>query len=285
MQYIIPKEGYLLGFIAYALKGLNLSTFASGAAIPHIYFKDYGKCKIDVPPLAEQERIVAELDLLSSVIDKKKAQLKHYDALAQSIFYSMFGDPVINEKGWEVKKLGELSEIVRGGSPRPIANFLGGNIPWIKIGDATIGDDIYLTQTKEHIIPEGLSKTRLIPQNSMIFANCGVSLGFARIITFEGCIHDGWLAFLDINESINKIFLLKSLNVCTSFFRSTAPDGTQPNLNTSIMKSFKQIVPPLSLQQEFAEKIEAIEKQKALIQQSIAETETLFNSRMDYYFN
>ena len=105
MQYIIPKDGYNIGYVAYALKGLNLSTFASGAAIPHIYFKDYGKCQIDVPPLPEQERIVSELDLLSSIIDKKKAQLKEYDQLAQSIFYDMFGDPVTNEKGWEVKAL------------------------------------------------------------------------------------------------------------------------------------------------------------------------------------
>ena len=94
MQYIIPKEGNLLGYIAYALKGLNLSSFASGAAIPHIYFKDYSKCKIPVPPIAEQERIVAELDLLSGIIEKKKEQLKAYDQLAQSIFYTMFGDPI-----------------------------------------------------------------------------------------------------------------------------------------------------------------------------------------------
>ena len=72
MQYIIPKEGNLLGYIAYALKGLNLSSFASGAAIPHIYFKDYSKCKIPVPPLAEQERIVAELDLLSGIISRRR---------------------------------------------------------------------------------------------------------------------------------------------------------------------------------------------------------------------
>ena len=101
MQYIIPKEGYQLGYVAYALKGLNLSSFASGAAIPHIYFKDYGKCKIPVPPIAEQERIVAELDLLSGIIEKKKAQLKAYDQLAQSIFYTTFGDPITNPKGWE----------------------------------------------------------------------------------------------------------------------------------------------------------------------------------------
>ena len=71
--------------------------------------------------------------------------------------------------------------------------------PWIKIGDATDGDNTYLRSTKEHIIQEGVKKSRLVKAGSLIFANCGVSLGFARIITFDGCIHDGWLAMEDID--------------------------------------------------------------------------------------
>ena len=274
-------------FLKYAVSAkLNeMLKDAHGATMKHIVKSDFDNTTIPYPPIEEQERIVAELDCLSGVIEKKREQLRELDALAQSIFYTMFGDPITNEKGWEVKKLGEVCDIYRGGSPRPIEQYLGGNIPWIKIGDAVFGTDIYLTKTKEHIIEEGLKKTRFIHSGSLIFANCGVSLGFARIITFDGCIHDGWLAFDNISNDINKIFLLKSLNFCTQYFRETAPDGTQPNLNTGIMKAFAQIIPPLALQQEFADKIEAIEKQKALIKQSITQTETLFNARMAYYFN
>ncbi len=284
MQYILPKKDCSLKYLCYALRGLNLSKFVNGAAIPHIYFRDYGECVIPVPSFSEQQHIVSELDLLQSLIDKQQTQLKEYDNLTQSIFYDMFGDPVENEKGWEVKKLGDLCDVYRGGSPRPIEQYLGGTIPWIKIGDATKGDDIYLHQTKEHIIEEGLNKTRYIHSGSLIFANCGVSLGFARIITFDGCIHDGWLAFDNISNEIEKVFLLKSLNFCTQYFRNIAPDGTQPNLNTSIMKSFKQIVPPLAVQNKYIEKIEAIEKQKAAVSKSIEDTQKLFNYTMDKYF-
>ena len=285
LQYIIPKKGFLLEYVAYALKSLNLASFASGATIPHIYFKNYGESFVPVPPIAEQAKIVEELDCLSGIVEKKKQQLKELDALAQSIFFEMFGDPVENDKRWDVKRIEDICDVYRGGSPRPIDKFLGGNIPWIKIGDATLGDSIFLTQTKEHIIEEGLRKTRFIHSGSLIFANCGVSLGFARIITFDGCIHDGWLAFDNVSEEIDKIFFLKSLNFCTPYFRSIAPDGVQPNLNTSIMKAFKQILPPLSMQKDYVDKIQAIEKQKLLITESLVQAEMLLNSRMDYYFN
>lgn len=261
-----------------------LASILNGVNINNLKWSELSKFTIPVPPIETQSRIVSELDLLQSIIDKQKAQLKELDNLAQAVFYDMFGDPVENEKGWEVKRLGDLCEVYRGGSPRPIEQFLGGTIPWIKIGDATKGDDIYLHQTKEHIIEEGLKKTRFIHSGSLIFANCGVSLGFARIITFDGCIHDGWLAFDNISNSIEKVFLLKSLNFCTSYFRSIAPDGTQPNLNTAIMKAFKQILPPLSMQKQYIAKIESIEKQKAAINQSIAETQRLFDYTMDKYF-
>lgn len=273
-------------YLYYFLKHSNncLQKLGTGSIFKAIGKESLYNFPIPVPPLAAQSRIVSELNLLQSIIDKQKAQLKELDNLAQSIFYDMFGDPVENEKGWEVKNLGDLCEVYRGGSPRPIDRFLGGTIPWIKIGDATKGDDIYLHQTKEHIIEEGLKKTRFIHAGSLIFANCGVSLGFARIITFDGCIHDGWLAFDNVSNSIEKVFLLKSLNFCTSYFRSIAPDGTQPNLNTTIMKSFKQILPPLPMQKLYIAKIESIEKQKAAISKSIEETQKLFDYTMDKSF-
>ena len=175
----------------------------------------------------------------------------------------MFGDINVNDKGWTIQPLGELCTIVRGGSPRPIEKFLGGDVPWIKIGDATDGESIYLHSTKEHIIREGVSKSRMVKAGSLIFANCGVSLGFARIITFDGCIHDGWLAMEDINARLDKVFLLQALNQMTEHFRKIAPAGTQPNLNTAIMKAYKQIIPPMKLQKDFISFVEQTDKSKS----------------------
>jgi len=197
----------------------------------------------------------------------------------------MFGDININDKKWEIQPLGEICTIVRGGSPRPIEKFLGGDIPWIKIGDATDGDSIYLNSTKEHIIQEGVKKSRLIKKGSLIFANCGVSLGFARIITFDGCIHDGWLAMENIDNKINKVFLLQSLNQMTERFRMMAPAGTQPNLNTTIMRAYKQIIPPLALQHEYIEFCNQIDKSKVIPENQLKNIAILLTICSTIYIN
>ncbi len=276
-----PEYGY---YYCTTLKETLISKSHS-TTLPIISKGKLSELKIPLPPLPTQKKIAAILDAADAYRQKTKALIEKYDELTQSLFLDMFGDPVVNEKGWEKKPMGELMKIVRGGSPRPIDKFLGGKYPWIKIGDATKGDDIYLEKTKQHIIEEGLKKTRLLPKGSLIFANCGVSLGFARIIQFEGCIHDGWLAFSELDDTVlNELFLLKALNSITRYFRETAPDGTQPNLNSSIMKSFNIILPPIELQNKFEVSLKVIIKQKAQAQESLEKAEELFNSLLGRAF-
>ena len=239
---------------------------------------------VELPTIEKQNNIVRKLDKILEVIDNQNKQLELLDEAIKARFVEMFGDISINDKNWNNALLGELCKIVRGGSPRPIEKFLGGEVPWIKIGDATKGDNIYLHSTKEHIISEGVSKSRLVKAGSLIFANCGVSLGFARIITFDGCIHDGWLALEDIDERLDKVFLLQSLNQMTEHFRSIAPAGTQPNLNTAIMKKYRQVIPPIELQREFIVFCEEIDKSRSRIQKSLEASQELFDSLMQEYF-
>jgi restriction endonuclease S subunit len=255
-----------------------------GGAQPNISGSYLKEVELDLIDLKEQKKIVNILDNVVKIILSRNQQMQQMNSLIKSRFVEMFGDPNNEYSKWDKIPLGDLCTIVRGGSPRPIEKFLGGNIPWIKIGDATQGDNIYLHSTKEHIIEEGIKKSRYIKKGSMIFANCGVSLGFARIITFDGCIHDGWLAFQDIDERLNNVFLLKALNMCTDYFRKTAPDGTQPNLNTGIMKNYLQIVPPIEIQKEFVLFCEHIDKLKVEVQKSLNETQMLFDSLIQKYF-
>lgn len=241
-----------------------------------------------VPPIAEQEKIVAELDCVSGIIEKKKQQLKELDNLAQSLFYEMFGDPVENDKGWDVKKIGEVCIVERGGSPRPINAFITDDengVNWIKIGDAT-EESRFITSTKEKIIPEGVRKSRKVYKGDFILSN-SMSFGRPYIMGVDGCIHDGWLVLRDKDNVFDKTYLYYYLGSSYVYqeFKRLAVGGVVNNLNSELVRGVRVAIPPLTLQQEFASKIESIEKQKELIAQSIKETETLFNSRMDSYFN
>ncbi len=228
----------------------------SGANLPRLSPAALARLSIHLPPLAEQKRIAAILDKADELRRKRREAIAKLDTLIQSIFLDMFGDPVTNPKGWKVAQMGDLMRIRRGGSPRPIENYLGGTYNWIKIGDATSGDSIYIDKCKEKISEAGLGKTVLLEPGSLIFANCGVSLGFARILRIRGCIHDGWLAFDQIDDHLDQLFLLKTLNTITTHFRQIAPEGTQPNLNTGIMKTFPLIVPPIDKQRHLHRVVE-----------------------------
>ena len=273
--YYLSSQSFLRQIPNITKKSVNQASFTV-SALKELVFP--------LTSIEEQKKITADLDKVNDLISFRKQQLSKLDELVKSRFIEMFGDINTNDRNWDCQPLGELCTIVRGGSPRPIENFLGGDVPWIKIGDATKGDTIYLHATKEHIIQEGVKKSRLVKSGSLIFANCGVSLGFARIITFDGCIHDGWLAMEDIDVRLDKVFLLQALNQMTDHFRKIAPAGTQPNLNTAIMKAYVQIIPPMELQKEYIAFVEQTDKSKFEIQQSLEKLETLKKALMQKYF-
>ena len=274
-------------YLYYALKSQQDRLFAirSGACMPNIKKSDLGNFELEFDSDEQkQNEIVKILSNVEQVISSRQKELELFDELIKARFVEMFGDINVNDKNWDCQPLGKLCTIVRGGSPRPIENFLGGDVPWIKIGDATDGESIYLNSTKEHIIQEGVKKSRLVKAGSLIFANCGVSLGFARIITFDGCIHDGWLAMEDIDERLDKVFLLQALNQMTEHFRAIAPAGTQPNLNTAIMKAYKQIIPPMELQKDYISFCKQVDKSKVAVKKALDEAQLLCDSLMQEYF-
>ena len=279
-----PKIEMNVHWLYYAINAMNLGQYATGAAQPGLAVSKLETLSIEIPNISEQNKIAQTLYKVEQLVNFRKQQLAKLDELVKAQFVEMFGDINVNNKKWMTYPLGELCTIVRGGSPRPIEKYLGGTIPWIKIGDATTGENIYLNSTKEYIIQEGVKKSRMIKAESLIFANCGVSLGFARIITFDGCIHDGWLAMEDIDKKLDKIFLLYSLNQMTEYFRKTAPAGTQPNLNTNIMKMHRQIVPPMEMQKAFISFVRYIDNQKQLVQQSLEKLELMKKALMQEYF-
>lgn len=268
---IVPSKANLISkYFFYFCKSYDFTKHNVAVTIPSLRRIDLLKIPIPVPPMAEQERIVAELDLLSDIIEKKKEQLKAYDQLAQSIFYSMFGDPITNEKGWQVKKLGEICENCDSmRKPITAKDREQGEIPYY--GASGIVDYVkdYIFDGDYLLISE--DGANLIARSTPIaFSIKGKTWvnNHAHVLKFTNQITQQYVEF-----SINLRDVSAIVTGCAQ------PKLTQANLNR-ILISF----PPLSLQQEFAEKVEAIERQKALVQQSIDETQTMFDFTMDKYF-
>ena len=275
-------------YLYYFCVDYNFERHNKAVTIPSLTKADLLKIEMCLPPLDKQKSIVGELDKINELIRIKKEQLSDYDNLAQSIFNKMFGDPVENEKGWEVKKLGEVCLIERGGSPRPIKDYITeeeDGLNWIKIGDAQEGS-IFINSTKEKIRKEGLKKTRMVHKGDFILSN-SMSFGRPYIMGVDGCIHDGWLVLHDTNNTFNKLYLYYSLAHKSMYqqFKQMAVGGVVNNLNSEMVRRVLVLVPPLIVQQEFANRIELIEMQKKQIISTIQDLETLLASRMQYWFD
>lgn len=255
---------------------------------------DLKKINIPLPPLPEQEKIVAELDCLSGIIEKKKQQLKELDALAQSIFYEMFGDPVENEKGWEVKKLGEVSEVTSFKRVL-IEDVVECGVPFIRGTELSALSK--LTNSKNFpftlfITPEHYERVKAIsgvPTVGDLLIPSINSEGLVWVLDTDEPRYykDGRVLWVHTNHQYNESIALKYIisNKLRLMYKELASGATFIELKLFVLREMELPFPPLSLQHSFASKVEAIEKQKELIKQSIAETELLFNSRMDHYFN
>lgn len=258
------------------------------ATINQITTKMLNNTHVNIPPLSEQLHIVEELDLLSSIIEKKKAQLNELDNLAQSLFYEMFGH--LYETAFPIKVLIDICEFIKDGTHQT-PTYTDDKVNGVKFLSAKDVVSGYINWENVKLIPFELHQElhkRIAPQrNDLLLCKNGTT-GICAIVETDE-IFDIYvsLALLRPKKPFCPKYLLYAINnpqTKRQFDESLKGIGV-PNLHLGEIKKTKIIFPPLELQQQFASKIEAIEHQKELIKQSIKEVETLFNSRMDYYFN
>lgn len=291
---VVPnKEMLCPKFFFLFCKSFDFTRLDVSVTIPSLRRVDILQIPIPVPPLPVQEQIVSELDLLSGIIEKKREQLKELDALAQSIFYDMFGDPITNEKGWEVKKLGEVCEVTSFKRVL-IEEVVETGIPFIRGTELTALSK--LPNSKDYPFTLFITKEHY----ERVKAISGVpTIGDLLIpsINSEGLIweldtdepryyKDGRVLWVHTNHKYNYSKALKYIlsNKLRMMYNELASGATFIELKLFVLRDIELPFPPLPLQHQFASKIEAIERQKELIKQSISETETLFNARMQEHF-
>ena len=285
-----PKECCHSRFLYYLCKSIDFTRYDKGVTIPSLVKSDLLQIPVSIPSLEEQSRIVEELDLLSNIIEKKRQQLSELDNLAQSIFYDMFGDPVTNEKGWEMKKLGEFCQI--SSSKRIYANeYCEEGIPFYRGKEITeksksndISVELFISAKKYEELKDKFG----VPKIGDILITAVGTIGNIWVVDTDEPFYfkDGNVLWLQMKSDINPVYFKFLLEILIDKHKTAMANGCAYSALTIVnLREMGTNLIPLNLQQLFAKKIEAIEKQKELIKQSIAETEELFNSRMDYYFS
>lgn len=252
------------------------------AGLAHITKGKFEESKIRIPPVKEQKQIVDEiekqftrLDASIKSLEKIKKKLEIY---RKSVLKGAF-----EKNKTATKKISELCDIVRGGSPRPAGhpNYYGGSIPFLKVADLTKDGRKFLTSFEYTIKEAGLKKTRMILPNTLLLTNSGATLGVPKISKIEATMNDGIAAFLNLDSrSVEYVyyFLLSK----TEELRSINQGAAQPNLNTNIIKNIDIPYCDFKEQKQIVQKIESnfsiIDKLEQTVTSALLKTEQLQKS-------
>ena len=182
---------------------------------------------------------------------------------------------------WKHVKIGDVCTVERGGSPRPIDKFITDDpngINWIKIGDTT--DSMYITETAQKIIPEGMKKSRYVQPGDFLLSN-SMSFGRPYILKIDGCIHDGWLVLRDKDGIFDKRFLYYYLSSPSTYqkFKNMAVGGVVNNLNSEMVRGVTVPVPPMDEQIDIVTTLDKVTELIALRKEQLAKLDQLVKSR------
>lgn len=278
-------------FLFYSLLGKqsHFEKNATGSTFKAISSKVISNTEIPLPPKSIQLAIVSELDKINELIRLKKEQLKDYDNLAQSIFYEMFGDPVENEKGWEVKKMKDVcTHIVDCPHSTPKKADTTTNYPCIRTSELKGGTISW--STMQYLEKDEYEKriARLKPETGDIIFGREGTIGDAVILPsgYNFSLGQRTMLIRTDNEMIINTFMHRTLmsEWIKHQIEYVNVSSTVAHVNIKDFKLFDVPLPPLPLQHLFAQRIEQIERQKSAVQKSITDLETLLASRMQHWF-
>lgn len=285
MQYLLPKDNIDISYLYYAVTAMNLAKYYTGATIPHIYFKDYRKEKLPVVDKIEQKKIVEVLSKIDALVIYHKRQLDDFEVLLKSRFIEMFGD-----KDYPHKKLAEVACICS--SKRIYANeYVSEGVPFYRSKEIReLGDgkrpsvELFISSEKYNFL-----KARFgVPQKGdILIAAIGATIGYMWVINTDNPFYykDGNLILISDFRELNSMYLEFVLKKLISKFKEQGAAGSaQLALTIEKVEKMEVAVPPIELQNQFADFVEQVNKSKLEVQKSLEELETLKKSLMQQYF-
>ncbi|MGJ0645531.1 restriction endonuclease subunit S [Bifidobacterium adolescentis] len=295
-----PMRKYASGYLGHYLNSPafhdQLLPLMQGIKVISVSRSAIEDMTMSVPSVAEQASIGAFFDRLDSLITLHQRKYDKLCVLKKSMLDKMFPKggslyPEIRFAGftdpWEQRKLSELVEIERGGSPRPIERYITDDpcgLNWVKIGDAPeLGR--YITQTTEKIKPEGLAKTRQVYPGDLVLSN-SMSFGRPYIMAIKGCIHDGWLLIRDAQKHFDPIFLCHMLGApqMLNQYRMFAAGSTVNNLNKELVGKAIVSLPSKDEQREIGIVLDRLDSLITLHQRKLELLRNIKKSMLDKMF-
>lgn len=264
MQYILPKKGFDIKYIGYCLQSLDLSKYKQGAAIPHIYFRDYGERIVKVSDdIKEQQRIVSRLDAAFSHIDEIKSNAEKQLTETRALFQKSLAKAIKPKKGWKEKKLSEIAQVRIGpfGSLLHKKDYISGGIPLVNPihmirGKIYANKDFTISVEKANELSNYILKT-----NDIIFARRG-EIGRCALVSRneEGFLCGTGSLFVRFNVEVDYKFLLMLFlsDYCKDYLENNATGATMLNINSGIIENMPVVLPSISEQQRIVERLDAL---------------------------
>ena len=283
---IIPNDMIVSKYLAYLIKSKQkiLQLKANAPVVPIINKTDFSKIDINICDIKEQKKIVKKLDLIKKIIDIRQEQLRKLNNIVKSQFVEMFGNPIINDKKFKFKQIGEVTKIVTGTTPdtNDVENWNGG-INWITPAEIK-EDTLYVYETERKITEKGQKSKSLtlMPKGTVIFST-RAPIGKTAIAGTEMCCNQGFKNCI-CSININNIYLYYVLKNNTIYFNNLGTGATFKELSKRVFEKVKIAIPPITLQNQFSEIVKEIDKQKFEIEKSLKETQELYESLMEKYF-
>lgn len=276
-------------FVYYYLSGNMhlLENGFKGAGLKHIskgYIEDL---EIPLPPVPTQQKIAAILDKADELRQYNKQLIEKYDALTQSLFLEMFGDPVRNEKGWKKLELKKFGKIITGNTPprNDDENYSSNFIEWLKTDN--INDKyVNVTQAKEYLSEKGFSKARFVENGALLVACIAgsiESIGRASLTDRKVSFNQQINAIQPFDD-VNPKYLYNLFKISKKHIQNHASNGMKRMLTKGEFEKILMIKPTLELQNQFAEQVQLIETQKQQAQETLAKSEDLFQGLLQRAF-
>lgn len=292
MQYILPNEGVNVHYLAFAMEHMNLAKYFSGATIPHIYFKDYGKEKLLERTEKEQKSIAEILSKMDSLISLRKQQLAKLDELVKARFVEMFGDVLLNSMQWPEKTLENMANIVSGITKgRKTAEADLQEVPYMAVSNVKDGYIDWTTVKTILATRQEIEQYRLMPDDILMTEGGDpdkVGRGAIIKVPLKNSIHQNHIFRVRLDEQeILPSFFAEYLRhqKAKRYFLGCAKQTTGiASINMRQLRALPTLVPPLSLQKQFAAFVERVDRQKQTVQQSLEKLELMKKALMQEYF-